>query len=64
METPEPAIPGLKTAHLITLALRVDYAGILNIGETSKGRRRIAPVSGGIFTGARLRGVILPGGAD
>jgi hypothetical protein len=56
--------PSLRAAHLLTLNLVVDYAGLLNIGELPAGRRRIAPVTGGIFTGARLRGVILPGGAD
>lgn len=54
----------LRSAHLLTLSLQVDYAGLLNIGKTPAGRRRIAPVAGGVFEGARLRGKILPGGAD
>ena len=56
--------PTLRSAHLMTLSLQVDYAGLLNIGKTPAGRRRIAPVAGGVFEGARLRGEILPGGAD
>jgi hypothetical protein len=56
--------PRLRSSHLLTLSLQVDYAGLLNIGATPAGRRRIAPVSGGHFTGTRLRGVILPGAAD
>jgi len=62
MRMSEP--PALQSTHLITLSLQVDYAGLLNIGKTPTGRRRIAPVAGGIFEGARLRGTILPGGAD
>jgi uncharacterized protein DUF3237 len=55
--------PGQKldSAHLITLTLAVDYAGIITIGNTNAGKRRIAPVSGGTFSGARLRGTVLPG---
>jgi hypothetical protein len=56
--------PLLRSTHLLTLRLQVDYAGLLNIGKTPAGKRRIAPVAGGIFEGARLRGKILPGGAD
>jgi hypothetical protein len=48
----------------MTLSLQVDYTGLLNIGKTPYGRRRIAPVAGGTFEGARLRGEILPAGAD
>jgi hypothetical protein len=59
-----PATPALRTAHLITLSFNVDYAGLLNIGATPHGRRRIAPVSGGVFTGTRLSGSLLPGGWD
>jgi hypothetical protein len=51
----------LDSAHLMTLTLAVDYAGIFTIGNTYAGKRRIAPVSGGTFTGARLRGTVLPG---
>jgi hypothetical protein len=57
-------LPVLRSAHLLTLSLQVDYAGLLNIGKTPAGRRRIAPVAGGVFEGGRLRGEILPGGAD
>jgi hypothetical protein len=55
---------GLKTAHLITLRLDVAFDAMLRIGTTVLGRRRIAPILGGEFSGARLRGVVLPGGAD
>lgn len=54
----------LASRHLTTLDLSVDYAGMINIGAVPAGRRRIAPVTGGTFTGERLSGVVLPGGAD
>lgn len=50
--------------HLMTLALAVDFAGMLSIGPVPAGLRRIAPVTGGSFTGPRLAGSVLPGGAD
>jgi len=34
------------------------------LGETPHGRRRIIPITGGEFTGARLSGRVLAGGAD
>lgn len=54
----------LQHRHLITLSLTVDFAGMLSIGQTPAGLRRIAPVTGGIFTGERLNGIVLPGGND
>jgi hypothetical protein len=53
----------LKHTHLLTMQLAVDYAGIKSIGQTPGGLRRIAPVTGGTFTGERLRGSV-QGGAD
>lgn len=34
------------------------------VGETPAGRRRFIPISGGSFEGPRLRGIVMPGGAD
>ena len=34
------------------------------IGATPNGNRRIGLVAGGTFEGARLKGTVLPGGAD
>ena len=51
----------LATAHLLTLKLEVAFGDMLNIGATVQGRRRIAPVTGGVFAGERLNGVVLPG---
>jgi hypothetical protein len=61
MPAPDSA---LRSRHLMTLSLRIDLAAIANIGRTPVGRRRIAPVAGGVFTGERIEGIVLPGGAD
>ena len=53
----------LKHTHLLTMQLTVDYAGIKSIGKTPGGLRRIAPVTGGTFSGERLSGAV-HGGAD
>jgi len=34
------------------------------LGEAPLGRRRIIPITGGRVEGARLNGIVLPGGAD
>jgi hypothetical protein len=46
---------------LVTLALDVDFPAMLVIGQTPAGLRRIAPVTGGQFSGDRLNGNVLPG---
>lgn len=51
----------LHHRHLFTLVLDVDFAGMTNIGKVPAGRRRIAPVTGGTFSGERLRGTVQPG---
>jgi Protein of unknown function (DUF3237) len=43
---------------------RVDLGEPLELGRTPWGRRRIIPILGGEFDGARLSGMILAGGAD
>ena len=52
----------IRTTHLFTLTL--DVAGMQQIGATPSGNRRIGLVAGGRFEGKRLRGKVLPGGAD
>jgi hypothetical protein len=52
----------IRTTHLFTMSL--DVAGMQAIGATPAGNRRIGLVAGGTFEGARLRGKVLPGGAD
>jgi hypothetical protein len=41
---------------------KVDPA--LDLGDVGKGGRRIVPIVGGDFSGPKLRGAVLPGGAD
>src|SRR3712207_2327783 len=53
---------GLRTKHLMTLRLSV--AGMQPAGATPNGNRRVGLVAGGTFEGERLRGKVLPGGAD
>jgi hypothetical protein len=44
--------------------VRVTLADILDLGDTQWGRRRVVPITGGEFTGERLSGTVLAGGAD
>jgi hypothetical protein len=46
--------------------LRIDakLESVLDLGRTPYGERRIIPILGGSFEGPRLRGRIVPGGAD
>lgn len=53
----------LRHSLLTTLTLTVDFRGMTTIGQTPAGLRRIAPVTGGTFSGERLNGTVL-GGAD
>ena len=52
----------IRTTHLFKMTLEV--AGMQLIGATPTGNRRIGLVAGGTFHGDRLRGKVLPGGAD
>jgi hypothetical protein len=42
----------------------VQIGAPLDFGETQNGHRRVIPITGGRVEGARLKGRILPGGAD
>ena len=46
------------------LKASISLAPAQELGEAPFGRRRIVPISGGSFSGAKLRGRVLPGGAD
>ncbi len=52
----------IRTASLFVMRLQV--SGMQPIGATPNGNRRIGLVAGGAFEGARLKGTVLPGGAD
>jgi hypothetical protein len=45
-------------------AARVTVDRALDLGDVGKGGRRIVPITGGEFSGPRLRGNVIPGGAD
>lgn len=53
---------GLTTEFLFEISVDLDRP--LVIGPTPNGDRRIRPVTGGRFAGPKLRGEVLPGGAD
>ena len=42
----------------------ISLAAAQELGDTPQGRRRIIGITGGRFTGERLSGRVLPGGAD
>lgn len=46
------------------LEATVSVAAPIEIGETPQGRRRVIHITGGHFAGPRLRGTVVPGGAD
>ena len=46
------------------LSAEITLAAPLELGDTPQGRRRIIAITGGAFQGARLKGRVLPGGAD
>jgi hypothetical protein len=52
----------IRTAHLFTINLTVGAPQ--ELGQTPYGQRRVVPVTGGTFDGARLRGTVLEGGSD
>ncbi len=56
----ELCAPGLE----FVLELRVDIGATAEIGRTTSGVRRMVPITGGTFSGPRLSGRVLAGGAD
>lgn len=48
----------LKSRHLFTITIKLHP--VEELGDTPAGRRRVFPVSGGEFTGERIRGSVLP----
>lgn len=55
-------MPELKSRHLFDIDITVDAP--LALGATPYGERRIVHVTGGSFSGDRLKGTIVNGGAD
>lgn len=48
----------------LLLQAHITLAPPRELGETPRGRRRIIEITGGSFSGPRLYGKVLPGGAD
>jgi hypothetical protein len=44
--------------------IAADVQPPLDLGQTQAGHRRVIPIGGGLVSGPRLQGRILPGGAD
>jgi hypothetical protein len=60
MDFSEPVEPQLE----LIARFRVTLGEPLELGQTQWGRRRVIPIAGGEFEGPRLRGKVIPGGAD
>jgi hypothetical protein len=58
-----PAVSVVPTLQLLYTS-KIEIAAPLDVGETPRGRRRVINITGGTFSGPRLSGRILPGGAD
>ena len=55
---PAPPMTHVQSRHLFTIAIKLHPTE--ELGHTPAGNRRVFPVSGGDFTGDRLRGSVLP----
>jgi hypothetical protein len=58
MITPTP----LQTEFVFEANVTCD--AMVAIGDSSRGRRQLIPITGGEFVGPQLKGRVLPGGAD
>jgi hypothetical protein len=59
----EPTMADTPRLELI-FAADVSVGLPLDCGDVGKGRRRIVPITGGEFSGPKIRGKVLPGGTD
>lgn len=58
-----PTVSVRPTLRLLYTS-RIDIAAPLDVGQAPCGQRRIINILGGAFSGPRLSGRVLPGGAD
>lgn len=56
----EAEAPRMEFAFQLYVTLEPEYT----VGEVPHGKRVVIPITGGIFEGPKLKGTILPGGAD
>ncbi len=61
---PSASMKTLRSEWLFSLHLDIDYARAQKIGPAPIGWRGVYPVHGGRFEGPRMRGEVLPNGAD
>ncbi|MBQ9356950.1 MAG: DUF3237 family protein [Prevotella sp.] len=61
--TPASAQTATPTLEFV-MQLRVTLGQPYTAGQTAHGRRTVIPITGGTFSGPRISGTILPGGAD
>src|SRR6202042_3535611 len=54
----------MKPELELLLEIRATLAAPIVVGDVPEGKRRVVPVTGGTFAGPRLRGTLVPGGAD
>src|SRR6202034_1554131 len=54
----------MKPELNLLLELRATLEAPIVVGDVPEGARRVVRIAGGTFAGARLRGTLLPGGAD
>ena len=60
----EPQVPIAPPRTEFVYEAVCELAPTMNLGEGPLGTRRIVPITGGQFAGPRLRGKVMPGGAD
>ena len=51
-----------KTEHMWDAKVKI--GGTIGLGESKRGTRNIIPITGGTFQGSKIKGEVLPGGAD
>jgi len=54
----------MKPDLQLLMEVRARLEAPIVVGAVPEGTRRVVPISGGSFEGPRLRGEVLPGGAD
>ncbi len=61
-DTADVGHPALRAEHVFDA--QVTIGGMLNIGKSKYGERRLIPITGGTFKGSNIEGVVVSGGAD
>ena len=54
----------MQPALELAFEVHATLAPVLSVGETPQGMRRVIPITGGRFEGPKLKGEVVPGGAD